>query len=322
MRFAIRLPAAALVSFCLAISLPAAAAEMPCLTARLIVPWGSGSGTDLIFRALADAANRGGAKPRLEVVNLSGEEGVRGTETAARARPDGCTVLAVHQSLMTSFIAGTSKLNWNTLTSVARLTRTPVVVAAGSKAAFKTMPELLEAARGPEGVKAGSTEGLASHFLFLLIADRTGAAFNQVFLGGTRERLNALLDGTIDVTELNQAIARRLTAEGPVRVLAVTSAGRLVDMPDVPTLREQGIDLVFTIDRGVMLPKGAKPEVVEHYSKLFEAALGDPRVTALLHEHGTVEGYLGPKAYAGYWQDNFAEWRRVAKDAGLYKPND
>src|SRR3546814_1571071 len=66
---------------------------LPILTARMVVPWGAGSGTDLLFRALSDAANRVGAKPRLEVVNLSGDEGIRGSWEALAAAPDGCTLL-------------------------------------------------------------------------------------------------------------------------------------------------------------------------------------------------------------------------------------
>lgn len=326
MRCPITLPTAALLALCLALcpalGRPAAGAELPCLSARLVVPWGAGSGTDLIFRALADAANGGGAKPRLEVINISGDEGVRGTETAARARPDGCTLVAVHQSLMTSYIASESAQNWDTLTPVARLTRTPVVIGAGAKASFATVAGMLDAARGGEGVTAGSAEGLASHFLFLLIEDRTGVRFRPVFFEGTRERLSALLDGAVDVGEINQALARRLATEGPLKAIAVTSANRLPALPTVPTLREQGVDLIFAIDRGVMLPKGAKPELVDYYAKLFDTALQAPAVEELLSRHGSTVGFLGPKPYAGYWQDSFAEWRRLAKDAGFYKPAD
>lgn len=322
MRSATTLPAAVMIVLCLALARPAVAAEPPCLSARVIVPWGAGGGTDLIFRALAEAANRSGATPRLEVVNVSGRGGVTGSETAARARPDGCTLLAVHQNLMTSYIAGASDLNWDTLTPVARLTRTPVVVGARAETGLATMAEVLEAAHAPDGVSAGSSRGLASHFLFLLIEDRTGVAFRPVFLDGTRERLSALLDGAVDVAEINQAIARRLAEDGPLTAVAVTGADRLDGLPGVPTLREQGVDLVFAIDRGVMLPKGAKPDVVERYATLFDAALRDPEVEALLERHGTTNGFLGPKAYAGYWQDSFAEWRRVAKAAGLYEPAD
>ena len=301
---------------------PAAAADMPCLTARLIVPWGAGSGTDLLFRALADAANGAGAKPRLEVVNFSGEEGVRGAREARAAPPDGCTLLAVHQSLMASYIDGQANFGWDAFTPVARLTRTPVLIGARADAPFGTVTEMLAAARGPAGVTAASTKGLASHFLFLQIADRTGVTFRPVFLDGTRERLTALLSGTVDIGDINFASAQRHVASGALKALAVTGAEREEALPMIPTLREQGVDLVFAIDRGIMLPKAAKPELVEHYAKLFEAALADPRVAGLMEQHGTSAGFLGPKAYAGYWQDSFADWRRIAKEADLYRQAD
>lgn len=301
---------------------PGLAADPPCLTARLIVPWGSGSGTDVIFRALADAANAGGAKPRLEVVNVSGEEGVRGSREARRARPDGCTLLAIHQSLMTSFIAGHSDFNWTDFSLVGRLTRTPVVVAARAEAPFATLGEMLEAARGPEGIKVGSTQGLSSHFLYLLIADRTGATFNQTFLEGAREQLTALLAGKIDSIEINVATTRRLVPDGLLKPLAFTGPKRSPELPDVPTLREEGVDLVFAIDRGVVLPKGADPALVDRYATVFEKALTSPAVVNLLNENGTDVGFLPPKAYAGYWQDSFAEWRRIAKGAGIYNRSD
>lgn len=315
--------ATGLAALCIALAPPASAAEVPtCLTARLIVPWGSGSGTDLIFRAIADAANRAGAKPRLDVLNMSGDEGVRGSREALEARADGCTLLAVTQSLMTSYISGDANFNWTAFAPVARLTRTPVVVGARADAPFSTIPQMLEAARSPEGLKAGSTQGLASHFLFLLLEDRTGGTFKPVFFEGIRERLSALLAGTIDVAEINRATARRLVPDGILKALAVTGPERLPELSEIPTLTEQGVDLTFTIDRGVMLPKKATKELVDQYAALFEKALKDPQVAALLQEHGTTAAFLAPKPYAGYWQDTFADWRRVAKAAGVYKQPD
>lgn len=317
------LPAAAALLALLGIPAgPAGAADPPCLAARIVVPWGAGGGTDLLFRALAEAANRAGAKPRLEVVNVSGDEGVRGSREALKARPDGCTLLAVHQSLMTSYIAGQADFNWTDFAPVARLTRTPAVLAAKPAAGFATVREMLDAARRPEGVTAGSAQGMASHFLFLLIADRTGVAFRQQFFEGTRERLSALLAGGIDVAEVNTASARRLAPEGALKPLAVTDSTRTAALPEVPTLKEQGVDLVFAIDRGIVLPKQAPPELVERYAALFEKALRDPQVAALLEENATLAAFMGPKPYAGYWQDSFAEWRRVARSAGLYRQAD
>ncbi|HEY9568487.1 MAG TPA: tripartite tricarboxylate transporter substrate-binding protein, partial [Thalassobaculum sp.] len=97
---------------------------------------------------------------------------------------------------------------------------------------------------------------------------------------------------------------------------------RAPDLPDVPTLEESGVDLEFTVDRGVMLPKTAAPELVARYATLFENALHDPQVTALLAQYGTSAAFLGPGAYAGYWQDSFAHWRALAKAAGIYRQAD
>jgi tripartite-type tricarboxylate transporter receptor subunit TctC len=300
-----------------------AGAEAPCLSARLIVPWGSGGGTDLLFRTLAEAANRAGAKPPLTVLNASGGEGVAGTRDVLAAAPDGCTLLAVHQSLMTSFIAGRIEVNWDAFAPVARLTRTPAVLGARPGAGYGGVGGMLEAARAsPDGISAGSTEGLASHFLFLMIEDRAGVGFRHVFFDGARERLSALIGGAVDLGEINQATARRHEPAGRLEALAVTGDRRLPGLPDRPTLTEQGIEIDFAIDRGVMLPKATPKAIVDRYAELFDRALDDPEVTAFLREHGTVAAFLGPQAYAGYWQDSFAEWRRLARAAGFYKPRD
>ena len=121
---------------------------------------------------------------------------------------------------------------------------------------------------------------------------------------------------------MNQATAQRLVPDGLIKALAVTGPQRLPSLPEVPTLKEQGINLEFTIDRGVVLPKKAPKELIDQHVVLFERALQDPQVAALLLEHGTAAAFLAPKPYAGYWQDTFADWRRIAKAAGFYKQLD
>lgn len=77
----------------LAITVAAPAkAEIPCGTAKLIVPWGAGGGTDVIFRILVESANKQGAKPQIQVVNMGGQGGNKGAKEAVKAKPDGCTL--------------------------------------------------------------------------------------------------------------------------------------------------------------------------------------------------------------------------------------
>ncbi len=82
------------------------AADLNCRTAKLIVPWGAGGGTDVIFRQFVEAVNEAGAEPELQVVNIGGQGGNKGAKEAVKAKPDGCTLLAIHQSALTSFFTG------------------------------------------------------------------------------------------------------------------------------------------------------------------------------------------------------------------------
>ena len=77
-------------------SIPAQAADLPCRTAKLIVPWGAGGGTDVIFRIFVESINKTGIKPQLQVVNIGGQGGNKGAKEARKAKPNGCTLFAIH----------------------------------------------------------------------------------------------------------------------------------------------------------------------------------------------------------------------------------
>ena len=87
----------------------------------------------------------------------------------------------------------------------------------------------------------------------------------------------------------------------------------------MPTLREQGYDMVYGTDRGVMLPKGASQELIDYYGAIFEKAAKDPEVVAQMEAKGTQVVYYDPAAYTAYFEDTFTNWKRIAKEVGLYK---
>ena len=89
-----------------AMSTPTIAADLNCKTAKLIVPWGAGGGTDVVFRIFANAINESGAEPQLQVINMGGQGGNKGAKEARKAKPDGCTLFAIHQSAITSYLNG------------------------------------------------------------------------------------------------------------------------------------------------------------------------------------------------------------------------
>ncbi len=303
-----------------AVSNGAAAVEIPCRTAKLIVPWGAGGGTDVIFRVFVEAANKHGAEPEIQVVNIGGQGGNKGAKEAVKAKPDGCTLFAIHQSAITSFLNGRVDFTWDAFEPVSMLTRTPAIFGANPDVPYNNITELVAAAKERPGeIVAGGTLGSTSHFVFLLLEDAAGVKFKHVSYDGTRERMTALLAKNIELGEINLAAAKKYITTGELKALGITTPKRNSEIPDVPTLREQGYDMIYGTDRGVMLPKGASKELIDHYAAIFEKAAKDPEVIAQMEAKGTQVEYLNPAEYTAYFQDTFTNWKRIAKQVGLYK---
>ncbi len=298
----------------------AAAVEIPCRTAKLIVPWGAGGGTDVIFRVFVEAANKHGADPEIQVVNIGGQGGNKGAKEARGAKPDGCTLFAIHQSAITSFLNGRVDFTWDAFEPVAMLTRTPAIFGANPDVPYNSVTELVAAAKEKPGeIVAGGTLGSTSHFVFLLLEDAAGVKFKHVSYDGTRERMTALLAKNIELGEINLAAAKKYITTGELKALGITTPERNSEIPDVPTLREQGYDMIYGTDRGVMLPKGASQELIDHYGAIFKKAARDPEVIAQMEAKGTQVVYLNPAEYTAYFEDTFTNWKRIAKEVGLYK---
>ncbi len=303
-----------------AVSNGAAAVEIPCRTAKLIVPRGAGGGTDVIFRVFVEAANKHGAEPEIQVVNIGGQGGNKGAKEAVKAKPDGCTLFAIHQSAITSFLNGRVDFTWDAFEPVSMLTRTPAIFGANPDVPYNNITELVAAAKERPGeIVAGGTLGSTSHFVFLLLEDAAGVKFKHVSYDGTRERMTALLAKNIELGEINLAAAKKYITTGELKALGITTPKRNSEIPDVPTLREQGYDMIYGTDRGVMLPKGASKELIDHYAAIFEKAAKDPEVIAQMEAKGTQVEYLNPAEYTAYFQDTFTNWKRIAKQVGLYK---
>ena len=299
---------------------PAMAADLPCSTAKLIVPWGAGGGTDVIFRIFVDAVNKEGTEPQLQVVNISGQGGNKGAKEAVKADPDGCTLFAIHQSAITSFFNGRVDFAWDAFDPIALLTRTPAIIGANPDVPYNDVTELVAAAKAdPKGIVAGGTLGSTSHFIFLLVEDATGSEFKHVSYDGTRQRMTALLAKNIQIGEINLAAAKKYIQTGELKALGITTPERNPEIPEVKTLKEQGIDLIYGTDRGVVAPKGTPKAAIDFWAAAFKKAAESPEVKQQMEAKGTSIEYLGPDAYETYRQETFDSWKAIAEKVGLYK---
>ncbi len=305
---------AALAAFALAAS-PVAAVELPCTTAKLIVPWGPGGGTSVIFGIFEKAIQESDAPTKVKVVTVPGQGGGQGAKEAHAAKPDGCTLFAIHQHLVVNYINGVTDFSWNGFETVAMLTDTPEIIGAGGHVPYNDLAGMLSAAKDkPGAIPTGVSMGATSHFLWIMLGAKTGTDYQYVpFQGGTAGRITGLLNGSIDLGGINMAAARTQRGDGKLKAFAIAADKRSDLIPDVPTLKELGVDMTYSLTRGVMLPKGTPPEIVEYWAEVFEAPTKDADFVAAQAAKGTTVVYLGPKEYEAWWKGTETEFLDAAK---------
>lgn len=295
---------------------PALAVELPCSTAQLIVPWGPGGGTSVIFGIFEQAIQQSDAPVKIKVVTMPGQGGALGAKEAFAAKPDGCTLFAIHQHLPVNYINGVTDFNWDGFEPVAMLTDTPEIIGAGGHVEYSDLEGMLAAAMdNPGTIPTGVSMGATSHFLWLILASKTGADFAYVpFQGGTADRVTGLMNGSIDLGGINMAAARTQRGDGQLKAFAIAANDRSDLIPDVPTLKELGVDMTFSLTRGVMVPKGTPPEVIAYWAEVFKGPTEDAAFVADQAAKGTSVEYLGPDEYRAWWEATSADFIDTATE--------
>ncbi len=298
----------------------AAAPKIPCGTAKLIVPWKAGGGTHIIFSIFEKTIQDMDVTPKIKVVTVPGQGGNKGAKEAAKAKADGCTLFAIHQSAITSYLNGRIPFQYDNFETVALLTSTPDIVGASGKVPWNDFASFKKATLAAPGtVKVGATFGSTSQFYWLILEDLTGMKFKFVPYDGTRERMTALLSGAVQMGGLNVASGRKYMAAGDLKGFAIAAAKRSKHMPDMPTLKELGVDMIYALDRGIVAPKGTSKDVLDHWSQIFKKAAEDPGLRKQMDAKGTDVNWVGPDGYRAWAKKAFADHEKVAIKIGLWK---
>ncbi len=308
--------AAAIAALVAVSTTPAQAVELPCSTAKLIVPWGPGGGTAVIFGIFEKAIGATDAPTKIKVVTVPGQGGGLGAKEAHAAKPDGCTLFAIHQHLVPNYINGVTDFSWDGFEPVAMLTDTPEIIGAGGHVPYDDLEGMLAAAKEKPGeIPTGVSMGATSHFLWILLGYKTGVEFGYVpFQGGTGDRVTGLMTGAIDLGGINMAAARTQRDDGALKAFAIAADERSPLIPDVPTLKESGVDLTFSLTRGIMVPKGTPKEIIDYWAEVFKAPTQDAAFVEEQAAKGTAVLYLGPEDYAVWWKKTEADFLSAAKE--------
>jgi len=284
-----------------ALALPRiAAAWEPARSVQLIVGFPPGGGTDLQARALAEAAQRFFPVP-IVVLNRPGAGGAIAAQYVAGLPPDGLNLLVGGGSESTSLPAFRD-LPYDpkrSFRAVLRITRQPLLIVVRRSNRFTDMRQAVEAAKQAPGTVTHASSGIGSiyHALFVLLSKAAGAEFLHVPFAGGAPSLQALLAGTVEMAVLAPEETGGLLQSGEIRALAVCSAERIPILPQVPTLREQGWDLVVENMKGLNAPAGLPDEIAASLHDRFRRALAEPAWTGFLERTGTFAGYLDGPGY-------------------------
>jgi len=291
-----------------------------CSTAKLIVPWGAGGGTHVLFSIFEKTIRDMDIPSKIKVVTIPGQGGNKGAKEAAKAKADGCTLFAIHQSALTSFFNGRIDFTFPAFDMVSLLTSTPDIIGASGQAPWNTFAEFKKAALAKPGtILVGATFGSTSQFMWLILEDKTGMKFKYVPYDGTRERMTALLSNAITMGTLNVASGRKYIEQGELKAYGIADEKRSPNLPDLPTLKEVGVDMVFALKRGIVAPKGTDPHAVEYWADVFKKAAENQDLLKQMDAKGTDIDWVGPEGYRKWAEETYKAYEKVAIKIGMYK---
>lgn len=292
-----------------------AGAAYPDRPIKMIVPWAAGGDTDAILRVWANALEKQIGQA-VVVVNITGASGTVGAREAKNAPPDGYTIYSTHDYIHTTYYTGVSDVSYKDFEPVCLNTSTPSILAAYGKARWGTMKELLDdAKKRPGEITMGATLGSTSHFFPAMIEQAAGVRWKYVSYEGTAPRMTALLGGHVELGETNLTQLDKVKA-GQMKLLAIATPKRHPEAPDVPTLKELGLDIVYAVNRGLLAPKGTPEAVLAKLEDACAKAAREPAVAESMRKQGTNVEFLGRKAYAEFLQKNDKDNADLAQALG------
>jgi len=293
-------------------------AQYPDRPIKLIVPWAAGGDTDNIFRPFAPGFQKHIGQT-VVIANVGGASGTKGAKEAKDSPADGYTLYAVHDYIHSTYYTGVADVNYTDFAPVCMIASTPSVLTASPKTPWSDWKGLLaDAKKRPGQISVGATLGSTSHFFPALVEKAAGIKFKYVSYEGLAPRMNAILGGHIDLTDSNLTQKGKVEA-GQLKFIAIATEKRDDQMPNVPTLKELGVNVVYDVNRGLLAPKGTPEPVLAKLESSCAAAAKEAPFADSMKKQATAVRYMGRKEYGAWLKKNDELNKNLAKDLGLLK---
>lgn len=286
---------------------------------ELIVPFAAGGGTDVLARALAEVARKH-LPQDLIVLNRAGASGAVGWTELANARPDGYKIGIITVELTMIPHMGLTKISSDALLPVARLNADPATIAVRADSPYRSIEELIAAARKDEAaVRIGNAgPGSLGHLAAAALQDKAGVKFNHAPYRGANPAVLDLLGGHIEAVAVTPVEVATYVAAGKIRPLAIMAEQRIqAGWEAVPTLKERGIDLLIGGWRGLAVPRNTPDAVVQTLRKAMALTLKDPALRETMAKQNMGEGYLDQPEFKAVIDRDNAVFKQLVDKLGI-----
>jgi tripartite-type tricarboxylate transporter receptor subunit TctC len=297
-----------------ALATPSLAQDYPSRPVTFINPFPPGGAVDVVGRPFA-AALEPLLKQPVVVETKAGAAGAVGAQFAANAKPDGYTLLA-HLPSISGFAAvdalfgRTPKFTRADFIPIARLTEGPMVLVVNDRQPYKTLKELVDDAKQNPNKLIFSSSGLygALHLPAALFMRAAGIQMKHLPTAGGGPALTAILGNNSQVLVSSIAAANAQMKAGKLRALACFSPKRAAAAPDVPTLKELGYDVEFSIWVGLFAPKGTPDAVIARLRAETKKVVETEQFKSAIANIGDVVAYMDQPEFKAFWD---ADAKRV-----------
>ena len=279
---------------------------------QLIVHAGAGGGSDIFARTLAAANDKDKFFPQPIVVeNKPGGSGAIAFSYVAGKKGDPYFLLTAVTSFLTTPIVRKAQYNYKDFTPIANFAFDEYMLMVKTDSKFKSMKDVVDYAKAnPTKVTVGGTQlGSSDSICSYLIEKAAGVKLNYIVFNSGGEVNAALLGGHIDLAVSNPGEALELAKANKIKNLGVFAEKRLAGAPDVPTLKEQGLDAIYVQNRGLVAPAGIPADA----RKVLEAGLQKYTQSA------TFKKYVQDNMLSDAWMDGTAFGKWLEKEHGRYQ---
>jgi len=294
----------------------------PTRTIKLVVPFGPGGPTDVSARIVAQVV-QSGLGPSVVIENRPGSGGAIGTKSVANAEPDGATLLIGTSATLGVVPALMKNPGYDPIKSfapVAKVADSTLVLVVPATFPANSVQEFVAYAKANPGRLSFASAGVGNQTQLLaeLFKSKAGLDIVHVPYKSGAEMVTAILGEQVQMAFPDVSILIPLIREGKLKALAVTSASRHPQLPDVPTMIESGIpDYIMTFWSGVVAPAGVPAEIVNRLNTAINDGLTSASVRENLAKVGSQASPGTPQEFADFIAAETKKWSAVAKMAGI-----